>query len=187
LSNVNPLPTTKMHIERPMRNGGPRVNRQPSIAEQLFPHLALQPGERVLDLYCGTGSATRMAAQAVAGGAGMAAGLDPSPERIAQARSESREVENLLFATGDAEEIPWRDEYFDKIFSLLTFGFDKSRQEVLRELHRVLVPGGLLHFVISPGGEGDYGQALRDGGFAETTISEIEAGGAMLLLVARKP
>lgn len=186
MSKVNTLPPANVSIVPHARNGNNIVNGQLSIAAQLFVQMALKPGERVLDLNCGSGSATRMAAQAVAGGAGMAAGLDISPEQIAQARSESRDLDNVLFAIGDAEEIPWRDEYFDKTFSLTSFSNNEHPQNVLRELHRVLVPGGLLHSVISLDSVGDCEPLLRAGGFVDTAISAVKDGSAMLL-VARKP
>lgn len=122
------------------------------VARQVIERMALKPGERVLDLGCGTGWVTRLLAQAVEGGQGgqgMAAGVDLSEDMIARARAASREVENVLFVAGSAAEIPWREEYFDRIFSLESFYYHPDQEAVLRELHRVLVPGGLLYIAIS--------------------------------------
>jgi ubiquinone/menaquinone biosynthesis C-methylase UbiE len=136
-----------------------------SIARQLFAHMALKPGERVLQLSCGEGWATRVAAEAVSGGTGMAAGLDISQDRIAQARAEARDVENALFAVGAAEEIPWRDDFFDGIFSIESFSGNRNQESVLREAHRVLVPGGRLCFVAGCGEEALHRQLLHTEGF----------------------
>lgn len=120
-----------------------------SIAQQTILRMELKPGDRVLDLSCGAGWATRLLAEAVAGGPGMAAGLDISEEMIAQARERSRELENVLFAIGAADEIPWRDEYFDHVLSIESFYYYPDQEAVLRELHRVLVPGGLVFILIN--------------------------------------
>ncbi len=68
--------------------------------EQTMERMALKAGERVLDLSCGVGWATRLLAQAVEGGQGIAVGVDVSEEMIARARAASREVDNVLFAIG---------------------------------------------------------------------------------------
>jgi arsenite methyltransferase len=120
---------------------------QATITGQMLARMPLRSGERVLELNCGTGEATRLAAQAVAGGAGMAAGLDASPDNIAQARAASHELHNILFAVGDAEEIPWRDEYFDHVFSQQDFGAFRHPRGVAEEIDRVLVAGGQLHIL----------------------------------------
>ena len=120
-----------------------------SIAQQTILRMELKPGDRVLDLSCGAGWATRLLAEAVAGGPGMAAGLDISEEMIARARERSRELENVLFAIGAADEIPWRDEYFDQVLSIESFYYYPDQEAVLRELHRVLVPGGLVFILIN--------------------------------------
>jgi arsenite methyltransferase len=163
------------------------------LARQVIARMALKPGDRVLDLSCGAGWATRLLAQAVAGGQGMAAGLDISEEMIARARTASREVENALFAIGSAEEIPWRDEYFDRVLSIESFYYYPDQEAVLRELHRVLVPGGLLFILINlykenphslgwvnelkvpvqVRSETEYEEMLRAQGFVDTAIAHI--------------
>ena len=120
-----------------------------SLAQQTIAGMELKPGDRVLDLSCGAGWATRLLAEAVAGGEGMAAGLDISEEMIARARACSRELENVLFAIGAADEIPWRDEYFDRVLSIESFYYYPDQEAVLRELYRVLVPGGRLFILIN--------------------------------------
>jgi ubiquinone/menaquinone biosynthesis C-methylase UbiE len=164
-----------------------------SLALQVIARMALKAGDRVLDLSCGAGWATRLLAQAVAGGQGMAAGLDISEEMICRARAASRDVENALFAIGSAEEIPWRDEYFERIFSIESFYYYPDQEAVLREIHRVLVPGGFLFILInfyeenphSHGwadrlkvpvhlrSEAEYEKMLRAQGFVDITMAHI--------------
>jgi ubiquinone/menaquinone biosynthesis C-methylase UbiE len=127
-----------------------------SIAEQTFERMELRPGERVLDLGCGAGWATRRLAQAVEGGPGMAVGLDISNEMIDRAREASGEIEDVLFVKAAADEIPWRDEYFDKILSIESFYYYPDQEAVLRELYRVLAPGGRIFILINLYRENPY-------------------------------
>ncbi len=163
------------------------------IAQPMFERMALTPGERVLDLGCGTGWATRLAAQAVEGGPGMAVGQDISEEMIARARAASVDIENVLFATGAADEIPWREDYFHKIFSIESFYYYADQEAVLRELLRVLLPGGQLFILINlytenpyslrwvkelnvpvhARSEKEYVKMLSEAGFVETACEHI--------------
>lgn len=127
-----------------------------SIATQTLERMALKAGERVLDVSCGVGWATRLLAQAVEGGQGIAVGVDVSEEMIARARVGSREVDNVLFAIAPAEEIPWRDEYFEKVLSIESFYYYQDQEAVLRELYRVLVPNGALFILINLYKENPY-------------------------------
>jgi SAM-dependent methyltransferase len=166
-------------------------------ARRALAALAPKAGERVLDLGCGVGWATRLLAEAVAGGQGIAAGLDLSPEMIARARAGNREVENVLFAVGTADEIPWRDEYFHKALCVEGFYYFPDQPAVLRELRRVLVPGGRLAMTISLYRENpqslrwverigvpvqirsaaEYEQMLCIEGFAEVTSQQLPDSG----------
>lgn len=161
--------------------------------------LGLQPGERALDLGCGVGWATRLLAEAVTGAQGFAAGLDLSPEMIARARAGCREVENALFVVGSAGEIPWRDEYFHKALSVESFYFFSDPAAVLRELRRVLAPGGRLAILVSlyrenphslgwaeklPGtvpvlSTAEYEQMLRVEGFADIASQRLADSAAV--------
>jgi ubiquinone/menaquinone biosynthesis C-methylase UbiE len=127
-----------------------------SIAAQTIAQMELKPGDRVLDLGCGAGWATRLMARAVEGGPGMAVGQDISDEMIVRARAASTDIENVLFVVGAADEIPWRDEYFDKILSIESFYYYLDQEAVLREIYRVLGDGGLLFILINLYKENPY-------------------------------
>src|SRR6266536_3364802 len=157
-------------------------NRQLSIARLILALMALKPGERVLHLNCADGWATRMAAQAVSGGTGMAAGLDISQDRIAQARADARDVDNTLFAVWAAEELPWRDEFFDGVFSIEGFAGSVNQEGLLREAHRVLVSGGRLCFLAGRGEESLHRQLLQAGGFVEIASAELSGSEDRALL-----
>src|SRR5580700_8057098 len=84
----------------------------------------LRPGERVLDLGCGSGWATRLLARLVSEGPegfGQVVGIDVSDEMIRQARAASKDFENILYVWGSAQQIPWEENFFDKMLSVESF------------------------------------------------------------------
>lgn len=99
---------------------------------------ALREGERVLDLACGTGVAARLAAQEV-GSTGAVVGVDPHPGMLEAARRVSPDID---WRQGAAEELPLPDEAFDSVVCSLGFQFFPDKAKALREVHRVLAPGG---------------------------------------------
>jgi SAM-dependent methyltransferase len=97
-------------------------------------------GQRVLDVACGTGVLARAAASRVAP-AGAVTGLDASPEMLAVARRLDASIE---WIDGRAEALPLPDAGFDTVVSQFGFMFFDDRVAALREMQRVLRPGGRL-------------------------------------------
>jgi len=122
-----------------------------SITEQTLAMMNLKPGERVLDLGCGTGWTSRMIAKAVANNAkqGQVVGLDLADEMIRRARAASKEYENVMFVLGSAQEIPWGENFFDKVLSVESFYYYADQDRALAELFRVLAPKGELYILIN--------------------------------------
>jgi arsenite methyltransferase len=122
------------------------------ITEQTIRHMDLRPGERVLDLGCGTGWATRLLARLVGegpNGSGQVIGLDVADEMIRRARAQSTEFENTLFVVGSAEKIPWEENFFDKVLSVESFYYYPNQERALAELFRVMAPYGRLFILIN--------------------------------------
>jgi ubiquinone/menaquinone biosynthesis C-methylase UbiE len=122
------------------------------ITEQAVRRMDLRPGERVLDLGCGAGWATRLLARLVGDGPrghGQVVGLDISDEMIRRARATSREFENIMFVWGSAEKIPWEENYFDKVLSVESFYYYPDQDRALNELFRVMAPRGRLFILIN--------------------------------------
>jgi ubiquinone/menaquinone biosynthesis C-methylase UbiE len=122
-----------------------------SITEQTLALMGLKAGERVLDLGCGAGWATRLMAQLVGGGErpGQVIGLDVSDEMIRRARASSAGHSNVMFVTGSAQRIPWGENFFDKVLSVESFYYYADQERALAELFRVMAPLGELFILIN--------------------------------------
>jgi ubiquinone/menaquinone biosynthesis C-methylase UbiE len=101
-----------------------------------------QPGERVIDIACGTGIVARNVAPLV-GLRGIVMGLDANPDMINIARTAAeRDHTAIEWHTGPAEQLPFPDENFDLIFCQFGLMFFSDRHLALTEMHRVLKTGG---------------------------------------------
>lgn len=101
-------------------------------------------GQRVLDVACGTGILAREAAARV-GSDGRVAGLDPNDEMLAVAR---RSAAPVSWHAGRAESMPFDDACFDRVVSQFGCMFFEDRNAAMREMRRVLVPGGRLTIAV---------------------------------------
>jgi ubiquinone/menaquinone biosynthesis C-methylase UbiE len=130
-----------------------------NITEQTFRLMDLCPGERVLDLGCGAGWATRILARLVGDGPqghGQVIGVDISDEMIRRARAASKEFDNIMYVWGSAEKIPWEENYFDKVFSVESFYYYPDQDRALHELFRVMAPRARLFILINLYKENHY-------------------------------
>ena len=116
------------------------------VAAQLYPaaqvaveRAAPVPGERVLDLGCGTGNATLLAA---ARGA-QVTGVDPSPRLLDVARERAAaEGLSVTFVDGEAASLPAGDASTDLVLSVFAVVFAPDPEAAVRELARVTAPSG---------------------------------------------
>ena len=113
------------------------------IANELIEIAALRPGERVLDVACGTGVVARRASQLV-GARGAVVGLDINPGMLAVARATNTTGTPIDWHEGNAEAMPLADASFDIVVCQLGLQFMPDKHAALREMRRVLVPGGRL-------------------------------------------
>lgn len=106
---------------------------------------ALQPGERVVDVGCGAGIDTLIAAKMV-GPTGYVVGVDMTPAMIAKARRAAQEsgLNNVEFCESFAEEIPVSDAWADVVISNGVLNLFPDKAAGLKEMARVLKPGGRL-------------------------------------------
>ncbi len=133
MSSTNPAETYESYMVPPLF--GP-------WADVLVRSARPRPGERVLDVACGTGIVARRVAPIV-GSEGRVVGLDLNPNMLAVARSAAeREGLAIEWHEGRAERLPFPEGGFD--LALCQFGlmFFADRRAALGEMHRVLRDGG---------------------------------------------
>jgi ubiquinone/menaquinone biosynthesis C-methylase UbiE len=109
----------------------------------------VKPGDRVLDVGCGTGSLT-LTAQSYAGPGGKVYGIDAAPEMIEVAKKKaSRSGLEVVFDVGLIEKLAFPDATFDIVISRLVIHHlpDDLKRRGFTEILRVLKPGG--HLVIA--------------------------------------
>jgi ubiquinone/menaquinone biosynthesis C-methylase UbiE len=119
------------------------------VSTELLAAAALQPGARVLDVACGTGVIARAAAERV-GPTGSVTGIDVAPDMIAVAQTVPAGGAPIAWQQADAASLPLPDESYDVGLCQMGLMFMEDRAGALRELHRVLAPGGRV-VVNTPG------------------------------------
>ena len=68
---------------------------------------------------------------------------------VRQARAESKEFDNVMFVVGSAAQIPWEENFFDKVLSVESFYYYPDQNRALAELFRVMAPHGQLFILIN--------------------------------------
>jgi ubiquinone/menaquinone biosynthesis C-methylase UbiE len=111
------------------------------LAAELVAAAALRPGERVLDVACGTGIVARLAAEHI-GPSGTVAGVDINPGMLAVARAATPPEALIDWHQAPADALPLPDEAFDVVTCQMGLQFFPDQVAALREMHRVLAPGG---------------------------------------------
>lgn len=116
-----------------------------SAHTQLIACAAFAPGQRVLDIACGTGLIAFAAAQAV-GPDGQVVGVDISAQMVetCRQRAQARAIHNARFARMDAESLQLADASFDVVVCALGLMYVPDPARAICEMKRVLRPGGRL-------------------------------------------
>ena len=119
------------------------LGRRGRVFDRLVAASGARPGEKVLDIGCGSGYFSRRIARMV-GSDGAVVGIDPSQPMLDYAAS--RAPANCTFRVAGAEQLPFSDASFDLAVSSLAFHHipTEHRADAVREMFRVLRPGGRL-------------------------------------------
>jgi ubiquinone/menaquinone biosynthesis C-methylase UbiE len=122
------------------------LGKQAEYDQHLLTLLDPQPGNKILDLGCGTGVLNRMIADRLdADAGGISIGIDAAAKMIDVA-SKKRGNQSCQFAVMAAEHLDFENEYFDGVVSSLFFHHvpEDLKSAALNEAFRVLKPGGKL-------------------------------------------
>jgi SAM-dependent methyltransferase len=116
-------------------------------AARLVKFASINPGRRVLDIACGTGvvaiTAARLGAQVT--------GIDLTPELLSHARENASIANvNIEWHEGDVENLPFPDSIFEVVISQFGHMFGPQPEITVREMLRVLKPGGTIAFATWP-------------------------------------
>lgn len=125
----------------------------------LLDQAGIRPGHRTLDIGCGTGSLAVLIKSVYTGVD--VVGLDPDPKALARAiRKAKRAGFSIQFDEGFADELPYQNMSFDRVFSTFMFHHleGPKKKNTLREVVRVLKPGGSFHMLdfSGPGSDADH-------------------------------
>lgn len=153
----NPIIATKPIIEETFDGAAERYDREgPSVFAQFGARLVnllnLSGGERVLDVATGRGAVLIPAAERV-GRFGRVVGIDLSQKMLEQAEDAARAagLDNFELYKMDAEQLKFRDNIFDIVACAFSLFFFSSIDTSLREMYRVLAPGGRIGIALFSG------------------------------------
>jgi len=140
------LPAAGWHWALPIYDPYARLLGWDAVRSTLLEQMDLAPGQRVLDIGCATGTLVVVVKQRHPDVA--VVGLDPDPEALVRAaRKALRAGVKAHFNRGFSDQLPYADASFDRVsctgmFSLLP---PAEKETTLREVRRVLRPGGSFH------------------------------------------
>ncbi|EOP98692.1 class I SAM-dependent methyltransferase [Bacillus cereus] len=143
------IPALKFHwltrIYDPLIKWGMQESK---FKSHLIHQAHLMPGQRILDLACGTGTLTLMIKQAQL--EAEVIGLDADPEVLATAKKKAEQNQaDISFQKGMSFKLPFPDTYLNHVFSSLFFHHLtlEMKRKTLEELFRTLRPGGEIHII----------------------------------------
>ncbi|MFF3926490.1 class I SAM-dependent methyltransferase [Paenibacillus lactis] len=140
--------------------------RESTFKNQLIKQVQSYPGQRILDLGCGTGTLTVQLKQSYPESKVTGLDIDPDVLRISEAKAAQRYLD-IKFDQGNSYELPYPDHSFDRVVTSLMFHHltTTNKLQTLKEIFRVLKPEGELHIA-------DWGKAKN--GFMRVAYYSIQ-------------
>jgi ubiquinone/menaquinone biosynthesis C-methylase UbiE len=139
------IPAAGSHAALPLYDPIVKLLGVDAARRELLDRASIQPGHRVLDIGCGTGTMAvlikRLHPEVEV------VGIDPDPKALARGRRKAeRAATSIQFDQGFADDMPYPDASIDRVFSSLMFHHlpREVKEGTLREVRRVLKPGGLF-------------------------------------------
>jgi len=138
------------------------LGREKKLRQDEIKLAQLKPGDKVLEIGCGTGTLS-LAAKVQVGSSGEVVGIDIAPEMVAVASHKTtRKGVDVTFQVGSIAGIPFPDNRFDVVMcSFMIFHMPEDvRKKGFPEIHRVLKSGG--HLFILDGASSDKRYDMRE-------------------------
>jgi ubiquinone/menaquinone biosynthesis C-methylase UbiE len=142
------LPAAGRDLFLPLYDPFTRLFGFDGVRRALLDQAALQPHFRVLDVGCGTGTLAILIKRLYP--AIQVVGLDPDPRALARARRKAeRAGVSVQFDRGFSDALGYPDRAFDRVFASMMFHHldEADKEPTLREIRRVLKPGGRLELL----------------------------------------
>ncbi len=149
----------------------------------LLDQAALSSTHRVLDIGCGTGTLVTLIKRLHP--LTDVVGLDPDPKALARARKKATRARfSIAFDQGFSDELPYADASFDRVLSSFMFHHLRAqdREKTLREVRRVLKPGGSLHLLDFKGADAQEGGWLARWIHSSHRLSDNSPGQILTLM-----
>ena len=131
-----------------------------AIAAGMLAEIRFAPNDKILDLGCGAGWLAGILADKVP--QGQVVGLDVADQMVRRARQRHADRLNLMFVVGEAEDIPWDDNFFNHVISIESAYYWPDPAKAFREIFRVLQPGGEARVLINLYKENVYSHQWGD-------------------------
>lgn len=116
------------------------------VVRQVLAQLRTKPGEKILDLGCGNGWATRLLAKSAPGVSVI--GVDVAPAMVARAEEQTSLTLRARYEVAAFEALPFADRSFQRIFSMEAIYYAIDLDRALAECARVLAPEGSIDLVV---------------------------------------
>ena len=171
------IPAAGNHWSLPLYDPIVKLLGGDAARRALLDRAAIRPGHRILDVGCGTGTLVVLLKRLHPDVE--VVGLDPDPKALARARRKAERASlSIQLDQGFSDELPYPDASIDRVFSTLMFHHlgRNEKEGTLREVRRVLKPGGtfsLLDFGGPESGEGGFlARMLHSGHLLEDNAEE---------------
>jgi ubiquinone/menaquinone biosynthesis C-methylase UbiE len=156
------IPAAGQHWRLPLYDPITRLLGVDRARRALIEQAQFQPGHKVLDVGCGTGT---LAVQITRAHPDVeVTGLDPDPQALARGRRKAaRTAAAIRFDQGFSDALPYPDAQFDRVLSSFMFHHldRRAKQQMLTEVRRVLKPGGRLELLDFRGPDVESGPIMR--------------------------